>query len=411
MKQQLLFKGFIIAIVAISAFALVSQAKAGAGTTPDLKVSSILVDKSLNEKFEIIGNTYQVGYGDSVLLYVGIENIGTAESSDMTVNIYVMNSLSDEEKLVSTQNYSNTNGNGGTLAPGNLIDYKYGIDASNFAEGKNTITVKVVDNTKQNDSTGVYPENNLMNNQMSASMAVNKPTVVADLAITGITFPAKAVLGSDVMVEAIVSDLSMSGIKEYSIITSVMDSQNHITVVSDRIFNGGTIGKEGIIYKFLIDNSKLKLGVNTITVQVNDEGNAETTLENNSLNKSIEIINPSVVNRRYPNSVLLRSITTGKIYLIKANMKYYISGIAELKSYRGLKMYDVDDSILNLYFDYNIKPYGDNVVLISKSNNKAYLIKNGMKYYISTLIELGKYRMNKHFIVYDGILNLYANSK
>src|SRR3989338_5385265 len=131
MKQQILIKssGVIMTTVFVILTFLVfgyNPANAGGGTAPDLAVTSIEVYKSLSfDQFPLVGLTYQVDAGDSILARANINNVGTAASDDMTVKVYVMNSLSNEDRLVASQNYSIINGTGGSLPPGSSIDYKY----------------------------------------------------------------------------------------------------------------------------------------------------------------------------------------------------------------------------------------------------------------------------------------------
>jgi len=175
MSKKILFLSMAI-IIASSI--LITDVKAGVGTAPDLAVTSIGAYKSLLfDPFPQIDITYQVNMGDSVLVKANIKNIGTANSNDMTIKTYIINSLSSEEKMIASQNYSLADGSGGSVPPGSSIDYKYNIDASNFIEGKNSIIIKVIDNTVQNSSIDVYSESNLDNNQASLSIAVYKPSI------------------------------------------------------------------------------------------------------------------------------------------------------------------------------------------------------------------------------------------
>lgn len=105
--------------------------------------------------------------------------------------------------------------------------------------------------------------------------------------------------------------------------------------------------------------------------------------------------------KKYGNGNLLRG-SDNKIYLIHNNEKQYIPSLDELGAFRGQKIYDVSDSVLNLYPNVNIWSEGS---LVRKIQMEVYVIKNGIKYHIKNLSELANYAGKKIYNVVENIFD------
>ncbi len=234
-------------------------------------------------------------------------------------------------------------------------------------------------------------------------------TNVLDLAVINMEIPNKATLGSDISVKATIKDLNLSNVPLYTVTTSVIDSENNYIVVDEKNYNGSAINEQGMIYKFNIPASKFKLGENTIIVQVEDPSGKEIELENNSFDKSINIVKKANVKLPYRDGAILISKTSNRAYFIKNKTKHYISTLKEFKEHKKKsKIYRVSDAVLNLYPD---EQNNSNVLFINEDTNQTYFIKNKTKHYISTLQELKKYSGSQRYKVDDAVLDLYKDVK
>ncbi|MEI6288086.1 MAG: hypothetical protein WCP18_00665 [bacterium] len=110
------------------------------------------------------------------------------------------------------------------------------------------------------------------------------------------------------------------------------------------------IGPDGLNYKFNVDASKFNLGKNSVMVKVN----VGTSTESSST-ASINVVSNKNVKIPYGNGTILISKFSGRAYLVKDKMKQYISTIEELKKYRKNRSIKVSDNILSLYQDFITK--------------------------------------------------------
>ena len=78
------------------------------------------------------------------------------------------------------------------------------------------------------------------------------------------------------------------------------------------------------------------------------------------------------------------------IYVIKGNTKYHIANLAELAEYKGLTITDVDDADLLAYTTTTNKVYANSMLIRSKTDMKIYVIKEGKKKHVLNLEELRK---------------------
>lgn len=287
MKKTLLIS-FSIAILATVG---VGFARAGVGTAVDLTVMSLEVPSSLSGSAP-----GSVELGDSVLVKAKIENIGNAAVSGYVVDVYLLNGSANGgsvNKKVYSQSYKNS------LPANKPVIFKYTIPTSKIVEGKNTVTVKVTDKTTKNDDADVYPDSNLANNEVSSTIIVNKANAeiknasaaTPDLTVASLNFPDKVVLGSGILVKALIKDLNNSNVRSYKITTSVLNSENNKEIVDLRSFDSGTIGRDGVIYMLGIESSKFKLGNNAVTVRVDDIDGNDVKLSNNSFSRAVLVTN------------------------------------------------------------------------------------------------------------------------
>ncbi|MFA6422377.1 MAG: hypothetical protein WCV92_03200, partial [Candidatus Buchananbacteria bacterium] len=97
-----------------------------------------------------------------------------------------------------------------------------------------------------------------------------------------------------------------------------------------------------------------------------------------------QALQPKVLGvKAFPNGSLLRSIETGRIYLLAGDQKIYISSLQELKKYRTKRMYQVSEDQMSQYIDFRA-----NGTLLRTSDQKIYIINNGKKKHITSLAEL-----------------------
>jgi hypothetical protein len=106
--------------------------------------------------------------------------------------------------------------------------------------------------------------------------------------------------------------------------------------------------------------------------------------------------------KTYADGTLLRDTKTKKIYIVGANGKYQIRTLKELKTYKGKKIIEVNSEVLDQYKDVKTaaqvagkKLYGEGSLIRLKGDKKVYVIKGGIKKYISTPKELAKYGKKK----------------
>jgi len=284
---------------------------AGVGTAADLTVASLDLSSSLGgNKSDIIN------LGDSVVVKANIENIGNANSSGYEVDVYKTNGLGD--KKIYSQKYTDS------LPAKSSVIFKYTVDSSKLVEGKNTITVKVIDDTVKKPDNDIYPDGNLDNNEKSATINVLKKNNIPDLSVTSIYAPYDTIVGRDVFIKAEIKDLNASNLSSYQITTTIQGFGGKKKVVDSRAYNSGIIGKDGIVYSFDIDASEFKPGKNTIFVSVKDNTNQEKNTGNNSFGKSILVKSQDQKNDEFINvrQIALKKLAAEKMHLKKTfNMK------------------------------------------------------------------------------------------
>jgi len=117
---------------------------------------------------------------------------------------------------------------------------------------------------------------------------------------------------------------------------------------------------------------------------------------------------------KYPNGVLLRNQTTGQIYFIISAAKKYIPDLKTLATYRGRKMINVSQEILDAYPDYTgqvlgVKVYPNGTLLRNKVTHQIYVILDGYKRYIATLEELKTYRGRRMYNVAASVIDGYPD--
>ncbi len=97
--------------------------------------------------------------------------------------------------------------------------------------------------------------------------------------------------------------------------------------------------------------------------------------------------------RKFADGTLIKG-SDNRIYVVLDGKLQYISSLKELRKYRG-PVLRVDDSII-LSFPkmavLGVKKYADGTLLKARGDIKIYVIKNGKKVQIKTLIELKKYK-------------------
>jgi len=109
----------------------------------------------------------------------------------------------------------------------------------------------------------------------------------------------------------------------------------------------------------------------------------------------------------YADGALLRG-SDKKVYLIVNGQKKHIFNLKELAQYAGQKIYDVENIVLIQYPEVlKIKVFADGM-LIRGADTKVYVIKNGKKQHIRSLLELQKnYFGKKIYDVSDETLSKY----
>jgi len=117
---------------------------------------------------------------------------------------------------------------------------------------------------------------------------------------------------------------------------------------------------------------------------------------------------PQILGKKiYADGALLRG-SDKKVYLIVNGQKKHIFNLKELAQYAGQKIYDVENIVLIQYPEVlKIKVFADGM-LIRGADTKVYVIKNGKKQHIRSLLELQKnYFGKKIYDVSDETLSKY----
>jgi len=113
-------------------------------------------------------------------------------------------------------------------------------------------------------------------------------------------------------------------------------------------------------------------------------------------------VQPQVLGvKYYANGTLIRG-QDKKIYLIKNNKLVVIRTVAQLKEYKGQKIYDVPDPVIRQYLDFF------DGQLIRDPDKKIYVITQGLKKPIKNLQELKQFGARKIHDVSLEILNKFS---
>jgi len=129
---------------------------------------------------------------------------------------------------------------------------------------------------------------------------------------------------------------------------------------------------------------------------------------------SIPVCKPEEAN--YGDGDLIRG-SNFKVYVLKCNKKKHILSRAEqVKYYFGVKINNVSDCLINSYDDFVENQGGmcqglyQDGTLIRGTDKKIYVIKDGRKYYISSLKELASKFMGVRILnVGDDVINEISN--
>ena len=110
---------------------------------------------------------------------------------------------------------------------------------------------------------------------------------------------------------------------------------------------------------------------------------------------------------KYAEGTLLRG-TNHRIYVVKGNALLYVSNLKELAKYRG-PILKVSDDVINSFSQVSVlgaKKYANGTLIKAKGDVKIYVIKDGKKVHIRSLVELRQYK-GKTLTVEASELNNY----
>ncbi len=118
----------------------------------------------------------------------------------------------------------------------------------------------------------------------------------------------------------------------------------------------------------------------------------------------------------YAEGTLLRG-SDKKIYVVKNGMLEHIRSLAQLRLYAGQKIYDVADGVISGFgqavkqIATAQKTAYANGELIRGANKKVYVIENGKAKHIRSLVQLAKYAGQEIYDVADSVINMYLEEE
>lgn len=179
--------------------------------------------------------------------------------------------------------------------------------------------------------------------------------------------------------------------------------------VSAPVSSGGGGGGGGSV-SYITQSPQSQTAVTTVNSteiqnQINRQLQIEKEFKNNALINQGQVLGI----KTYSDGSLIRGADK-RIYFIVNGMKLPIKTLAELKKYKGQKIYDVSNDVLNAYPTISALPIYTNGQLIRGTDKKIYVIVNGKKQQIRNLNELKKYKGQKIHNVSNDILSSYPNS-
>ncbi|MDP2737039.1 MAG: hypothetical protein Q8O59_04670, partial [bacterium] len=201
------------------------------------------------------------------------------------------------------------------------------------------------------------------------------------------------------------SPISLNDSGEYSILYKATDRAGNIETEKAQTLK---INKPAPIINIIppavtINGSVIIIGERAVATPANASLTASSTP---AIEPEVELIVkplilPKVLGvKYYADNTLIRG-KDKKIYLIQNNRLVVIRTLTQLRKYQGQEICDVSDPVIRQYLEFF------NGQLIRGSNKRIYVITNGKKQPIFTLIELKKYLGREINNVSDQILGQY----